>query len=89
MIVDTLKGMRDSGQPLDNTIAQTIIQGIISAVALELFERHTKSGFFSMSRRFTRKFVHRHMGWIWKRSTTAASKLPAVGNPRVMIWPTG
>jgi hypothetical protein len=56
MIVNTLKGMRDSGQPLDNTIAQTVIQGIISAVAPELFERGTKSGFFSVSRRFTRKF---------------------------------
>jgi len=29
MIVDTLKGMRDSGQPLDSTITQTVIQGII------------------------------------------------------------
>ncbi len=77
MIVDTLKGMRDSGQPLDNTIAQTVIQGIISAVAFELFERRTKSGFFSVSRRFARKFVRRHMGWTWRRSTTAASKLPA------------
>jgi hypothetical protein len=77
MIVDTLKGMRDSGQPLDSTIAQTIIQGIISAVAPELFERRTKSGFFSVSRRSVRKFVRRHMGWTWRRSTTVASKLPA------------
>jgi len=77
MIVDTLKGMRDSGQPLDSTITQTVIQGIISAVAPELFERCTKSGFFSVSKRFARKFVHRHMGWTWRRSTTAASKLPA------------
>jgi hypothetical protein len=77
MIVDTLKGMRDSGQPLDSTIAQTVIQGIISAVALELFERRTKSGFFSVSRRFVRKFVCRHMGWTWRRNTTSASKLPA------------
>ncbi len=30
-----------------------------------------------MSRRFARKFVRRHMGWTWRRSTTAASKLPA------------
>jgi hypothetical protein len=56
MIVDTLKGMRDSGQPLDSTIAQIVIQGIISTVALELFERRSKSGFFSVSRRFARKF---------------------------------
>jgi hypothetical protein len=77
MIVDTLKGMRNSGQPLDITIAQTVIQGIISAVAPELFERHTKSGFFSVSRRFARKFVRKHMGWTWRRSTTIASKLPA------------
>jgi len=75
MIVDTLKGMRDLGQPLDDTITQTIIQGIISAVAPELFERRTKSGFFSMSKRFARKFVRRHMGWAWRRSTTTASKL--------------
>jgi len=77
MIVDTLKGMRDSGQPLDSTITQIVIQGIILAVALELFERRTKSGFFSMSKRFARKFVRRHMGWTWRRSMTAASKLPA------------
>jgi hypothetical protein len=77
MIVDTLKGMRNSGQPLDNTIAQITIQGIISAVAPELFERHTKSGFFSMSRRFARKFVRMHMGWTWRRSTTTTSKFPA------------
>jgi len=63
MIVDTLKGMRDSGQPLDSTITQTVIQGIISAVAPKLFERRTKSGFFNVSRRFARKFVRRHMGW--------------------------
>jgi len=56
MIIDTLKGMRDSRQPLDNTIAQIVIHGIISAVAPELFERRTKSGFFSVSRRFARKF---------------------------------
>jgi hypothetical protein len=77
MIVDTLKGMRDSGQPLDSTIAQIVIQGIISVVALELFERRTKSGFFSVSKRFARKFVRRHMGWTWRRSTTATNKLPA------------
>jgi hypothetical protein len=62
---------------LDNTIAHTIIQGIISVIVPELFERRTKSGFFSMSRRFARKFVRMHMGWTWRRSTTAASKLPA------------
>jgi hypothetical protein len=61
MIIDTLKGMQDSRQPLDNTIAQTVIQGIISVVALELFERHTKSGFFNVSRRFARKFVLHHL----------------------------
>jgi hypothetical protein len=88
MIVDTLKGMRDSGQPLDNTVAQTIIQGIISAIAPELFERHTKIGFFSVSRRFARKFVRKHMGWTWKRSTTAGSLLPADWESQVMIWPT-
>ncbi len=77
MIVDTLKGMPDSGQPLDNTIAQTVIQGIISVVAPDLFERRIKSGFFSVSRRFARKFVCRHMGWTWRRSTTTVSKLPA------------
>jgi len=33
MIVDTLKGVRDLGQPLDSTIAHTVIQGIISVVA--------------------------------------------------------
>ncbi len=76
MIVDTLKGMQNSGQPLDSTIAQTVIQGIISTVTLELFERRTKSGFFSVSRRFARKFVRMHMGWTWRRSTTTASKLP-------------
>jgi hypothetical protein len=26
--------------------------------------------------RFARKFVRRHMGWTWRRSTTVASKLP-------------
>jgi hypothetical protein len=77
MILDTLKGMRDSGQPLDSTITQTVIQGIISVIALELFERRTKSGFFSVSRRFARKFMRRHMGWTWRRSTTVANKLPA------------
>jgi hypothetical protein len=55
---------------LDNTIVQTVIQGIISAVAPELFERRTKSGFFNVSRRFARKFVRRHMGSTWRRSTT-------------------
>jgi hypothetical protein len=77
MIVDTLKRIRDSGQPLDSTITQTIIQGIISDIAPKLFERRTKSGFFSVSRRFARKFVRMHMGWTWRRSTTVASKLPA------------
>ncbi len=62
MIVDTLKGMRDSGQPLDSTIAQTIILGITSVVAPELFERRTKSGFFNVSRRSARKFVRKVCG---------------------------
>jgi hypothetical protein len=77
MIVDTLGSMRDARQPLDSTIVQTVMQGIISAVAPELFQKPTKHGLFRVSRRFARKFVRRHKGWTWRRSTTAASKLPA------------
>jgi hypothetical protein len=76
MVLHTLKGMRDSGQPINSTIAQTVITGIVTAVAPELFEKRTKTGFFHVSRRFARKFVRKRLGWTWRRSTAAASKLP-------------
>lgn len=62
MVLDTLKGMRDSGQPINSTIAQTVITWIVTAVAPKLFEKRTKTGFFHVSRRFARRFVRRHMG---------------------------
>ncbi len=78
MILSTLKGMRDVGQPMDANVAQTVILGIVQALAPELLLKHTRRGgkLFQVSKRFSRKFLNRYLGWTWRRTTTAASKLP-------------
>jgi hypothetical protein len=86
MIVDTLKGMRGSEQPSDSTIAQTIIQGIISAIAPELFERRTKSA-------ACREGLQGSLcagTWVGLGEGVPQQRVssPLIGNPRVMIWPT-
>ncbi len=76
-ILSTLKGMRDVGQPMDANVAQTVILGIVQALALELLLKRTGRGgkLFQVSKRFSRKFLNCYLGWTWRRVTTAASKL--------------
>jgi hypothetical protein len=77
-ILSTLKGMRDVGQPMDVNVAQTVILGIVQALAPELLLKRIRRGgkLFQVSKRFSRKFLNRYVGWMWRRATTAASKLP-------------
>ncbi|CAK9194976.1 unnamed protein product, partial [Sphagnum jensenii] len=58
-ILSTLKGMRDVGQPMDANVAQTVILGIVQALALELLLKRTGRGgkLFQVSKRFSRKFL--------------------------------
>jgi len=77
----TLKGVRDAGQPLDGGIIQGIMQGCIQQSAPKMFQRTVtgKRGEdvkFLVSKTFGKAFVWKHLGWTWKRVTTAASKLP-------------
>ncbi|KAH9572088.1 hypothetical protein CY35_02G128300 [Sphagnum magellanicum] len=44
MILSTLKGMRDVGQPMDANVAQTVILGIVQALAPELLLKRTGRG---------------------------------------------
>ncbi len=76
-ILSTLKGMRDVGQPMDANVAQTVILGIVQALAPELLLKCTGRGgkLFQVSKRFSRKFLNRYLGWTWRRATTVASKL--------------
>ncbi len=76
-ILSTLKGMRDVGQPMDANVAQTVILGIVQALAPELLLKRTGRGgqLFQVSKRFSRKFLNHYLGWMWRRATTAASKL--------------
>jgi hypothetical protein len=78
MILSTLKGMRDVSQPMDANVAQTVILGIVQTLAPELLLKRTKreGKLFQVSKRFSRKFLNRYLGWTWRRATTAASKLP-------------
>jgi hypothetical protein len=77
-ILSTLKGMRDVNQPMDANVAQTMILGIVQALAPELLLKRTGRGgkLFQVSKRFSRKFLNRYLGWTWRRATTAANKLP-------------
>jgi len=77
-ILSTLKGMRDVGQPMDVNVAQTVILGIVQALAPELLLKRTGRGgkLFQVSKGFSRKFLNRYLGWTWRRATTATSKLP-------------
>jgi hypothetical protein len=77
-ILSTLKGMWDVGQPMDANVAQTVILGIVQALVPELLLKRTGKGgkLFQVSKRFSRKFLNRYLGWTWKKATTAASKLP-------------
>ncbi len=63
---------------MDANVAQTVILGIVQALALELLLKRTGRGgkLFQVSKRFSRKFLDRYLGWTWRRATTAASKLP-------------
>ncbi len=81
LVCKTLKGVRDAGQPLDGGIIQGIMQGCIQQSAPEMFQRTVtgKRGEdvkFSVSKTFGKAFVRKHLGWTWRRVTTAASKLP-------------
>jgi uncharacterized C2H2 Zn-finger protein len=80
-IRSTLKGMRDVGQPMDANVAQTVIMGIVQALAPELLLKRTRRGgkLFQVSKRFSRKFLNRYLGWTWRRATTAARRLGAAG----------
>jgi hypothetical protein len=81
LVCKTFKGVRDAGQPLDDGIIQGIMQGCIQQFAPEMFQRTVtgKRGEdvkFSVSKTFRKAFVRKHLGWTWRRVTTAASKLP-------------
>ncbi len=57
------------------------MQGCIQQSAPEMFQRTVtgKRGEdvkFSVSKTFGKAFVRKHLGWTWRRVTTAASKLP-------------
>ncbi len=62
-IVDCLKGMRLAGQHIDNSIIRTMIQGVITMGAPELFDRvvgKDKDGQpvkFSVSKTFAKAFA--------------------------------
>ncbi len=43
-ILSTLKGMRDVGQPMDANVAQTVILGIVQALAPKLLLKRTGRG---------------------------------------------
>jgi hypothetical protein len=62
---------------MDANVAQTVILGIVQALALELLLKRTGRGgkLFQVSKRFSRKFLNCYLGWTWRRVTTAASKL--------------
>jgi hypothetical protein len=71
-ILSTLKGMRDVGQPMDANVAQTMILGIVQALVPELLLKHTGRGgeLFQVSKRFSRKFLNRYLGWTWRSVAT-------------------
>ncbi len=77
-ILSTLKGMRDVGQPMDANVTQTVILGIVQALAPELLLKCTGRGgeLFQVSKRFSQKFLNHYLEWTWRRATTVASKLP-------------
>ncbi|CAM6078077.1 unnamed protein product, partial [Sphagnum tenellum] len=58
-ILSTLKGMWDVGQPMDANVAQTMILGIVQALAPELLLKRTGRGgkLFQVSKRFSWKFL--------------------------------
>jgi hypothetical protein len=63
--------MRDNGQSLNAGIIQPIILGFLKARAPEVLE-----GRFQVSMEWTRKFINKHLGWSYRRATTACGKLP-------------
>jgi hypothetical protein len=51
---------------MDANVAQTVI-----------LKRMGKGGeLFQVSKRFSRTFLNRYLGWTWRRATMAANKLP-------------
>jgi hypothetical protein len=63
---------------MDANVAQTMILGIVQALAPKLLLKRTRRGgkLFQVSKRFSRKFLNCYLGWTWRRATTAANKLP-------------
>ncbi len=73
--------MRDARQPLDDGIIQGIMQRCIQQSAPKMFQwtvmgKREEDVKFSVSKTFGKAFVQNHLGWMWRRVTTAASKLP-------------
>ncbi len=57
------------------------MQGCIQQSAPEMFQwtmtgKRGEDVKFSVSKTFGKAFVQKHLGWTWRRVTTAASKLP-------------
>ncbi|GAQ90928.1 hypothetical protein KFL_007030010, partial [Klebsormidium nitens] len=81
-IIRCLLGLRDAGQQVDSNVIKSVMKGVITADALELFEKvvgRDKNGEpvkFAVRKRFAQKFARKHLGWTWRRSTGAARKLP-------------
>jgi hypothetical protein len=66
---------------LDGGIIQGIMQGCIQQSAPEMFQwtvtgKRGEDVKFLVSKTFGKAFIRKHLGWTWKRVTTAASKLP-------------
>jgi hypothetical protein len=84
-ILSTLKGMRDVGQPMDVNVAQTVILGIVQALAPKLLLKRMGRGgeLFQVSKRFSRKFLNRYLGLDVEKShhgcQQAARRLGAIG----------
>jgi uncharacterized C2H2 Zn-finger protein len=63
---------------MDANVAQTMILGIVQTLAPKLLLKRTgrQGKLFQVSKRFSRKFLNRYLGWTWRRATRAANKLP-------------
>ena len=62
--------MRDVDQALNVRIVQPIIQGFITARAVEVMKKYS----FSLLR--TKTFIKTHLKWSYRCATTAYEKLP-------------
>jgi hypothetical protein len=65
-----LLALREQGVPLNSRVIKWVMTAIIDEMCPEI-HRHT-----SLSKKSISRWVRAQMGWTWRSSTTAASKLP-------------